>query len=229
MLCHEMAQWHFFRCSRSRALLEVKHRLEGWGQAFPPPIVWFDSLRRLLSVLIQARRCQMSAPDSFCPDCCKAVLAESAEEWEAIALAGDILPLMHSRHHWLCRWACEGEQSAQKWDLHALARESERARERERERETERARERERERERAREREREREDIYIYIYIYAVVLLSGPSLAFWGVIFWAKFVFYKTLFVKKHYKNRGFSTFFLKKKIARANLRCYYLGQVGHF
>ena len=71
--------------------------------------------------------------------------------------------------------------------------------------------------------------INIYIYIYAVVLLSGPSLAFWGVIIWAKFAFYKTLFVKKHYKNRGFSTFFLKKKIARANLRCYYLGQVGHF
>ena len=50
------------------------------------------------------------------------------------------------------------------------------------------------------------------LYIYAVVLLSGPSLAFWGVIIWAKFVFYKTLFVKKHYKNRGFSTFFFWKK-----------------
>ena len=36
-----------------------------------------------------------------------------------------------------------------------------------------------------------------YIYIHAVVLLSGPSLAFWGVIIWAKFAFYKTLFVKK--------------------------------
>ena len=43
-----------------------------------------------------------------------------------------------------------------------------------------------------------------------------------GVIIWAKFgllrcyylgqvCFYKTLFVKKHYKNRGFSTFFFKK------------------
>ena len=40
--------------------------------------------------------------------------------------------------------------------------------------------------------------VYIYIYIYVVMLLSGPSLAFWGVIIWAKFVFYKTLFVKKH-------------------------------
>ena len=47
------------------------------------------------------------------------------------------------------------------------------------------------------------------------VLLSGPSLAFWGVIIWAKFVFYKTLFVKKHYTNRGFSTFFLKKMRAQ--------------
>ena len=55
----------------------------------------------------------------------------------------------------------------------------------------------------------------IYIYI-AVVLLSGPSLAFWGVIIWAKFVFFtKTLFVKKHYKFRGFSTFFLKNNCAR--------------
>ena len=50
------------------------------------------------------------------------------------------------------------------------------------------------------------------IYIYAVVLLSGPSLAFWGVIIWAKFAFYKTLFVKNTIK-RGFSTFFLKKKL----------------
>ena len=57
---------------------------------------------------------------------------------------------------------------------------------------------------------------YIYIYIYMLwcyylgqvwpfeVLLSGPSL-----------FFYKTLFVKKHYKNRGFSTFVLKKNCAR--------------
>ena len=57
--------------------------------------------------------------------------------------------------------------------------------------------------------------IYIYIYACAVVLLYGPSLAFWGVIIWAKFAFYKTLFVKKHYKNRGFSTFLLTKNCAR--------------
>ena len=69
----------------------------------------------------------------------------------------------------------------------------------------------------------------IYIYIYMLwyyylgqvwpfeVLLSGPSL-----------LFYKTLFVKKHYNNRGVNTF-CEKEIARANLRCYYLGQVGHF
>ena len=29
---------------------------------------------------------------------------------------------------------------------------------------------------------------YIYIYMLAVELLSGPSLAFWGVIIWSKFV-----------------------------------------
>ena len=68
--------------------------------------------------------------------------------------------------------------------------------------------------------------IYIYMlwcyYLGQVwpfeVLLSGPSL-----------FFTKHCLSKKHYKNRGFSTFFLEKKIARANLRCYYLGQVGHF
>ena len=53
------------------------------------------------------------------------------------------------------------------------------------------------------------------IYIYAVVLLSGPSLAFWGVIIWAKFVFYKTLFVKKHYKIGVSALCFLKKNCAR--------------
>ena len=44
-----------------------------------------------------------------------------------------------------------------------------------------------------------------YIYIYVVVLLSGPSLAFWGVIIWAKFLFfYKTLFVKNTINARKF-------------------------
>ena len=57
--------------------------------------------------------------------------------------------------------------------------------------------------------------IYIYIYIYAVVLLSGPSLAFWGVIIWAKFAFYKTLFVKKHYKIGVSALLYWKKKCAR--------------
>ena len=54
---------------------------------------------------------------------------------------------------------------------------------------------------------------HIYIYIYAVVLLSGPSLAFWGVIIWAKFVFYKTLFVKNTIKIGVSALFFLKKKL----------------
>ena len=40
----------------------------------------------------------------------------------------------------------------------------------------------------------------MYIYICAVELLTGPSLAFWGVIIWAKFAFYKALFVKKPLK-----------------------------
>ena len=30
---------------------------------------------------------------------------------------------------------------------------------------------------------------YIYIYMHAVEWLCGPSLAIWGVIIWAKFVF----------------------------------------
>ena len=66
--------------------------------------------------------------------------------------------------------------------------------------------------------------IYTYIHIYYLgqvwpfeVLLSGPSL-----------LFYKTLYVKKQYKNRV-SVQFFEKQIARANLRCYYLGHVGHF
>ena len=51
--------------------------------------------------------------------------------------------------------------------------------------------------------------------IYAVVLLSGPSLAFWGVIIWAKFVFYKTLFVKNTIKIGVSALFFWKKNCAR--------------
>ena len=67
-----------------------------------------------------------------------------------------------------------------------------------------------------------------YIYIYS------------GVIIWAKFGLLRcyclgqvcflqnTVCQKKHYKI-GVSALFFWKKIARANLRCYYLGQVGHF
>ena len=56
-------------------------------------------------------------------------------------------------------------------------------------------------------------DPHIYIYIYAVKLSSGPSLALLEVIIWSKFVFSKTPIAKKHYKNRGFSPFFLEKKL----------------
>ena len=55
--------------------------------------------------------------------------------------------------------------------------------------------------------------IYIYIHISAVELLSGPSLAFLIVTNWAKFVCFSTLFVKQHYKNKGFSRSFFKKKV----------------
>ena len=62
---------------------------------------------------------------------------------------------------------------------------------------------------------------YIYIYsrsyIYmgtAVVLLSGPSLAFWRVIIWAKFVFLQnTVCQKKHYKIEVSAPFFFEKKL----------------
>ena len=71
---------------------------------------------------------------------------------------------------------------------------------------------------------------YIYIYIYTLwgyylvqvwpfwKLLSGPSL-----------FFYKTPIAKKHYKNRGFSPFFLEKKIVHKKFGSYYLVQVGVF
>ena len=55
--------------------------------------------------------------------------------------------------------------------------------------------------------------ICVYIYIYAVELLSWPSWPIWGVIIWAKFVILKTLFVKNT-NNGGFSTLFLKTKVA---------------
>ena len=54
--------------------------------------------------------------------------------------------------------------------------------------------------------------IYIYLYIYAVKLITRPRFGHFKVNNWATFVFYKKLFCKKHYKNRGFSRFFLQKK-----------------
>ena len=47
-----------------------------------------------------------------------------------------------------------------------------------------------------------------------MVLLSGPRLAFWGVIIWAEFAFYKTLFVKNTIKI-GVSALFWNKNCAR--------------
>ena len=55
--------------------------------------------------------------------------------------------------------------------------------------------------------------IYIYIYMHAVESITGPSLGVFKVNNWSKFVFFtKKAFVKKHYKNRGFSTFLKIKK-----------------
>ena len=68
---------------------------------------------------------------------------------------------------------------------------------------------------------------YIYIYIYqhiVVVLISGPSLAFWGVIIWAKFAFLQNTVCQKNTIKVGVRHLFFENKIARANLRCYYLG-----
>ena len=67
--------------------------------------------------------------------------------------------------------------------------------------------------------------IYIYMlwcyYLGQVwpfeVLLSGPSL------------FFTKHCLSKNTIKIGVSALFFLKKIARANLRCYYLGQVGHF
>ena len=47
------------------------------------------------------------------------------------------------------------------------------------------------------------------------MLLLGPSLAFWGVIIWAKFAFYKTLFVKNTIKTAVSALSFLNKNCAR--------------
>ena len=54
-------------------------------------------------------------------------------------------------------------------------------------------------------------------------LLSGTSLAFLIVTNWAKFVFELfSLFVKKHFKNRGFSRFvFFQQKSARAMFKLH--------
>ena len=48
----------------------------------------------------------------------------------------------------------------------------------------------------------------LYIYIYAVKLLSGPSLATFKVINWAKSKFLSGPSLFSHYKNRGFRRFF---------------------
>ena len=52
-----------------------------------------------------------------------------------------------------------------------------------------------------------------YLYIpWGCGVIIGHALGFSMVTNWATFVFLETLFVKKHYKNRGFSRFFFFKK-----------------
>ena len=49
--------------------------------------------------------------------------------------------------------------------------------------------------------------------MHAVELLTGPSLAIFKVINWAKFVFKRTLFVRKHYKIEVSAHFLIKRKL----------------
>ena len=57
--------------------------------------------------------------------------------------------------------------------------------------------------------------VYVYVDVYVYVLWSYYLGHVWGFLIvtnWATFVFLKKLFLKKHYKNRGFSRFFVQKK-----------------
>ena len=89
--------------------------------------------------------------------------------------------------------------------------------------------------------------IYIYTYTHSLYLLSISSLSlslslslyiccevnyylvqvwpFWKLLSGPSLFFSKTQIAKKHYKNRGFSPFFLEKN-ARKNFGSYYLVQV---
>ena len=67
----------------------------------------------------------------------------------------------------------------------------------------------------------------MYIYICAVKLLSGPTLIMFNVIIGPS-LFFKALFVQKHYNIWASAHFLEKTKVARQNVGCYYLGQVGH-
>ena len=69
--------------------------------------------------------------------------------------------------------------------------------------------------------------LYIYIYIYAVRLLSRPSLASLSVIIWANVL---TLLLQNTMNIVVSAQFICRKEGLRAQiLKCYYLGQVGHF
>ena len=65
---------------------------------------------------------------------------------------------------------------------------------------------------------------FTYVYIYIYMLWSYYLGHVWGFLIvtnWATFVFLKRLFFKKHYKNRGFSRFFVQKKRGPKIFNCY--------
>ena len=88
---------------------------------------------------------------------------------------------------------------------------------------------------------RETKDVYICVYIYLYIYIYIYTDICCEVIIWSKFgpfgsyylvqvcFFSKTPIAKKHYKNRGFSPFFLEKKIVHKNFGSCYLVQVGVF
>ena len=71
-------------------------------------------------------------------------------------------------------------------------------------------------------------ELYVCVYIYMLWCYYLSQVWLLRCYYLGQVCFLQNTVCQKHYKNRGFSTYFLKT-IARAYLRCYYLGQVGHF
>ena len=68
-----------------------------------------------------------------------------------------------------------------------------------------------------------------HIYMCCGVNILAKFDHFPKSIFWPSLFFFLTFCVRKHYKNRGFSTFLKIKKKTRANFQSQYFGQVGLF